>query len=254
MEEKLKYRLVGAAVILALMAFFLPLILDSKKYKTEIVTQIPPMPTSSIDSDSATEQSNDSRPKESETIEKPLVINLDTPIEDQATDEAIVSEDVVDGIQESSLVKIDEELSEINDKATVENSSSTEEVKTPNKVAKTQQEKIIEAVEAPKVEVETKAKEAENKVEVVNTTAKPDFKESAYVIQIGSFSNKENATQLVNDLRKQDYRAYQRVSDKFSRVFVGPYPEVSIAKSRSSKLAEIVGNSVKVIEFDPIKH
>ena len=83
---------------------------------------------------------------------------------------------------------------------------------------------------------------------------KPEFEEAAWVIQIGSFSNKENATSLVSELRTQGYRAYLREAGEYSRVFVGPYPDESAANSRTEGLEKVVGANVKVIKFDPQAH
>lgn len=266
MEEKLKYRLVGAAVILALMAFFLPLILDSKKYKTEIVSQIPPMPASSqnavsdesnsggldLPSDSSTNKSsNDNQTK---TKPEPLVIELDKKPKSEVDDaDSVPTED--------NAKDAPEVLSQTKDAEKPAYTKTKDLVAAEPKVEVKPTETVQKAVDSMKSETQdvvTKPAEviqqtAKKPAEAVKITP-PDFKESAYVIQIGSFSNKDNASKLVADLRKQDYRAYQRVSENFSRVFVGPYPEKSIADSRSAKLAQIVGNSVKVIEFDPIKH
>ncbi len=247
MEDKLKYRLVGATVILALMAFFLPLILDSKKYKTEIVSQIPPMPVAvNANPENTTDASEQEISPDSSLSEEEgtLVIDLEKGLEEQSHNSPKAN------LQDESISKVEEPV-----KQTVE------------KVAKPVNETKNEPVKAEPVAV-IKKEPVNQKPEVTNPGTvepkpieatkeeftSPDFKESAYVIQIGSFSNKENATNLVKKLREQDYRAYQRVSDDLSRVFVGPYPEESIAKSRSEKLAKIVGSSVKVIKFDPIKH
>ncbi|NVJ67991.1 MAG: SPOR domain-containing protein [Gammaproteobacteria bacterium] len=267
MEQKLKYRLVGAAVILALMAFFLPLILDSKKYKTEIVSQIPTMPNSQQIDDknpqqelaipnSDTAAGNNSNNQEA----KPLIIELDKGLDEQDDGETKSQQESANsgdkGTEAELLTKADEVKEQAQTPvAKTESEDKPVEAKQPEVTPQNAEEKLAEtSKEAVK---DTKTSEPVKKVEekpAVVVSKTPDFKESAYVIQIGSFSNKENASKLVDELRKQDYRAYQRVSKDFSRVFVGPYPEMSIAEARSSKLAEIVGNSVKVIEFDPIKH
>ncbi len=253
------------------MAFFLPLILDSKKYKSEIVSQIPPIPTAQGKSSQSIKNSN--------ADAGVLVIDLDgkSNPDSEKSSESKVNQKSEQGskaqlnsdVGNKNLAKVEDNTAETkkDNQITASNSVSAE---------KTDVQTVI--VQPPKVKTETKSsltepKAAENaakpdsksslvpkdngkskaKLEAV-TSDSPDFKETAYVIQIGSFSNKDNATKLVIDLRKNDYRAYQRVSKDFARVFVGPYPDKDIADSRSQALAGIVGSSVKVIEFDPIKH
>lgn len=261
LEQKLKYRLVGATVILALMAFFLPLILDSKKYKTEIVSQIPPMPKAQGNqeqgaaAESLTQATNTS--EETGTLVIELDKGKDAIVKSTESKTPITESDkkTVQAVKQDSQADIS--------KSTVSNTVTEKPAKElDNKVA-AEKPKVEKVVAKPTTKPSTKP--AAKPVEQVKSQTKPkpvpkivdeapDFKESAYVVQIGSFSNKENATKLVSDLRKQDYRAYQRISKDFSRVFVGPYPEKSIADARSQALSKIVGNQVKVIKFDPIKH
>lgn len=81
MDEKLKYRLVGASVILALAVFFLPMILDSEKYRSQIESQIPEVPSEHKSQYKDIENSSPNQQPESQLdgpVEKgPLVINLD---------------------------------------------------------------------------------------------------------------------------------------------------------------------------------
>ncbi|WP_251359767.1 SPOR domain-containing protein [Kangiella sp. TOML190] len=271
MEDKLKYRLVGAAVIIAIAAFFLPLILDSEKYRKEIVSQIPPMPevktepAQPLQESATTEVSGQRNEKPQE--KGSLVINLDEKFEpqvdntkDSATDasdvnsQVKVAENSQENKTQASKSVANQESSKKPETATnqavkVDNKSETNKTAaTEDKIkeAAKQATKVAQKVEPPKAKPETKTKPIVAKA--------PTFKEKAYVIQIGTFSNKDNAKKLVSDLRKQEFRAYQRVDKDYARVYVGPYPEKKLAESRSDKLADIVGNSVKVIEFDPIAH
>ncbi len=243
------------------MAFFLPLILDSKKYKSEIVSQIPEMPMAQ---NKASQPTNDSN-----VDEGVLVINLDKE-PNQASKKNLEKDTPQASEQDNNnQAKVSnqevEKISDTNNKLSAE-SKPEAEAKLPAEKPKALKPKELKPKEeGPKVTSAATKPEPKNTVKPKNAaTAKteladvisegPDFKETAYVIQIGSFSNKDNASKLVTDLRKNDYRAYQRVSKDFARVFVGPYPDKEIAESRSQTLAGIVGNSVKVIEFDPIKH
>ena len=79
MDIKLKHRLVGACVILALAVFFLPLILDSEKYRSEIETQIP---------SNSTLQSEEKEEPETSS-QGALTINLDEDEPEKAITEEI---------------------------------------------------------------------------------------------------------------------------------------------------------------------
>ncbi len=259
MEDRLKYRLVGAAVILALMAFFLPLILDSEKYRTEIVPQIPAMPEATTDPEQlrqklqlqTSEQKNSDRASQEQGT---LVIDLDKAVSEipetntkKSTETSSKTEPVLSESNNNPAANGKTQSKE-NAKDTNQAETKNEQVKAIETDTKKETAEVAKAVDTAKKVVTEKAKTPLPKTKV------PEFKESAYIIQIGSFSNKDNALKLVNDLRRQDYRAYQRVSKDYSRVFVGPYPDKKIAESRSEKLTQLVGSKVTVLEFDPIKH
>ncbi len=233
------------------MAFFLPLILDSKKYKSEIVSQIPEMPMAQ---NKASQPTNDSN-----VDEGVLVINLDKEPNQASKKNLEEGTPQASEQDENNQAKVTnqevEKISDTNNKLSAE-SKPAAEAKLPAEKPKEVPPKVTSAATKPEPKNTVKPKNAATaKTELADVISEgPDFKETAYVIQIGSFSNKDNASKLVTDLRKNDYRAYQRVSKDFARVFVGPYPDKEIAESRSQTLAGIVGNSVKVIEFDPIKH
>jgi len=279
-DIKLKHRLVGACVILALAVFFLPLILDSEKYRSEIETQIPENSTLQSDEKAEPESSNQGA----------LTINLDEDepekaiIEDIKSDKKPVKSIGKEGSVNktpANTLESDEENTESElqteegeDKAEVKDSNvdvsskqTAQQTKESNEVAedsgrtadntkqKADAESVPETKNEPVVQKEPAAKKdtASNK----NTVSKkntPKFEEQAWVIQIGSFSNKDNAAKLVSDLRTQGYRAYERVSGEYSRVYVGPYPDKKAADSRQQGLEDIIGTPVKIIEFDAQAH
>ncbi|AKE51932.1 SPOR domain-containing protein [Kangiella geojedonensis] len=253
MDIKLKHRLVGACVILALAVFFLPMILDSEKYNQEIESKIPEQATLNITSQDGDEGS--------------ITINLDEDEPEKAIQVPAKIEEI-----ESQTSSEPQDASEAN--ITDENTS---EAKIPSQVTKTENDnndKPVDTVDNTKprstdsadeqitepVATETKETVEESVVadddiqKTPETAEKPDFAEKAWVIQIGSFSNKANATSLVAELRNKGFRAYQRDAKEYTRVFVGPYPDQSAAEKRTEGLEKIVGAAVKVIEFDPQDH
>ncbi|NVK21605.1 MAG: SPOR domain-containing protein [Kangiellaceae bacterium] len=291
MDEKLKHRLVGAAVILALAAFFLPLILDSEKYRTKIVSQIPEMPQAASseyadeqvsaqeNSDNLTavventdnssqefaDNSNDNRLNTNNAEQGVLVINLDQDeVPEQATVQTAVDTQKPLNITEQQTVEQNSTTKAQQITAPVESSQQDKPKETVvavtdtdtkasavNNTEKVAQEKNVQPQADAKV---TEPNITESKVEQQVVSTKPEFKDQPWLIQIGSFSNKENASKLVENLRNQGFRAYQRVDEKFSRVYVGPYPDKKAAQDRQASLEGIVGSKVKLVEFDAIAH
>ncbi len=71
-----------------------------------------------------------------------------------------------------------------------------------------------------------------------------------WAVQLGSFSNKENAERLASDLRKQGYAAFIREvatsSGQMHRVRIGPQKDRSSAEQMAARLAK-VGHNGKVV-------
>lgn len=269
MDIKLKHRLVGACVILALAVFFLPLILDSEKYRSEIETQIPTNSTLQSEEKVEPEISNQGA----------LTINLDEDEPGKAIIEEIKPEKkpVESSRKETSVSKEPANTSESDDENTEPELQAEEsrhkkaEAKdsstdTNSKPTEKQTKKLKETVKGTESSTDNTEKKAvtdsvveTKKDQVVKKESAPkknklQFEEQAWVIQIGSFSNKDNATKLVSDLRTQGYRAYERVSGEYSRVYVGPYPDKKAADGRQKGLEAIIGTPVKIIEFDAQAH
>lgn len=260
MDEKLKYRLVGASVILALAVFFLPMILDSEKYRSQIQSQIPAVPSEHKSQHVDIENSSAKQPDKTELdgpLEKgPLVINLDDMDENKPSASSN-SNSSNDQPSQQPISQIQEPIKQEQAKTTKPEAQPKQEV-----VAKTKPENKPKTEAKPST-TDLSSKQVEQGAESnTSTTIEPEsvddselaFSDTAWLIQIGSFSNKENATRLVGQLRDEGYRAYQRVGDSFARVYVGPYPVKGEAENRISALEKLVGAKVKVIEFDPKQH
>lgn len=278
MDEKLKYRLVGASVILALAVFFLPMILDSEKYRSQIESQIPEVPSEHKSQYKDIESSIPNQQPQTQLdgpVEKgPLVINLDdndennqssvsnTTIKQVTATEASQQTSEKQGAVKEELSSTDSAGDSAKAEPTKDRTDLTKSESQPNieAVAKTDAKPETKTESKPSEDISSKQTQQNAKVE---TTAKISesvdetelaFSDSAWLIQIGSFSNKDNATRLVGQLRNEGYRAYQRVGDSFARVYVGPYPVKGEAEGRTSALEKLVGAKVKVIEFDPKQH
>lgn len=266
MDDKLKHRLVGATVILALMAFFLPLILDSEKYRSSIKSQIPAQPAAEnksnltdvapvahIDATQDSIQETGSIEQETGT----LIIDLNQ-----------TDSETVEGTKELATQNLSEEAKSAEEKPlptaeVVAQKVATDEVDAKDAVSKevsaatkeTAKEAVKEVVKAPTQSEEAVKEAAAKEIAVKVAPVEPSsFQHNAWVVQMGSFSNKENASKLVTRLRSSNYRAYQRTAGTYSRVFVGPYPDKEEAEKRQKGLEKLVGSSVKLLEFDPKAH
>lgn len=281
MDIKLKHRLVGACVILALAVFFLPMVLDSEKYRSDIDSKIPT--DSTLKETPANSEDPLSPEPENVTEERgALTINLDEDEPGKAIQESSAEDNVTAEVEQGKKAdgaKIDENNGQsetLNKQEKVQDSAeslhnstrSTQSTDRSNDVANNESqqnnhesaEPISNSEEESQAPKESTDKEDAQSEPVNAATAaaeeptKPVFKEQPWVIQIGSFSNKKNASGLVSDLRNQGYRAYERDSGDYSRVYVGPYPDKKAAEKRQPKLEEIIGTSIKIIEFDAQAH
>lgn len=254
------------------------MILDSEKYRSQIESQIPEVPSEHKSQYKDIENSSPNQQPESQLdgpVEKgPLVINLDDNEENKlssVTDSANKQVPVTQASQQTSEKQepAKEELSSIDSSV---DSARTEPTKENNDPAKAESQPKVETVVKTDAKPETKteskpsddisSKQTQQNADVETAAKASDstdetelaFSDSAWLIQIGSFSNKDNATRLVGQLRDEGYRAYQRVGGSFARVYVGPYPVKGEAEGRTSALEKLVGAKVKVIEFDPKQH
>lgn len=79
-----------------------------------------------------------------------------------------------------------------------------------------------------------------------------------FVIQLGSFGNSDNAKKLVDKLKSNGFKAYSRNESHdgqtLVRVLVGPYMEQKMANAELPKVKPLAGNVGMVVPFDPLKH
>lgn len=100
---------------------------------------------------------------------------------------------------------------------------------------------VVEPVSEPAAEPEPRRPAPEPAV--ASTTG-------MWAVQLGSFSNKENAERLASDLRKQGYAAFISEvltdSGRMHRVRIGPQKDRPSAEEMASRLAK-VGHNGKVV-------
>ncbi|MDH5628848.1 MAG: SPOR domain-containing protein [Gammaproteobacteria bacterium] len=92
-----------------------------------------------------------------------------------------------------------------------------------------------------------------------SANTKETFVDAAWVIQLASFSSKNNADNMVERLKVKGYKSYTRTAlnnknVSVHRVFVGPYIEKE--KAEADKLAVEHETRLKglLIKYDPVSH
>lgn len=224
MDNSLKQRIIGAIVLAALAIIFLPAILKEKASNGEFVSQIPEKPQELkeyvIDT-AKIERLN----KEKANIKKVLVEEVNTVKENQLSNRPPeLIENEVSGINQSS-----------------DSSEPSEGNKLSSKNSNTERK--------------TKKLNAESQS---STSKDGKFVDSAWVVQVASFSNEQNAKNLVKKLKQSSFKAYRRKANNSGktvfRVFVGPYIEKSGATKAVSDINAISETKSVIRPFDPIDH
>jgi len=265
MDHELKQRLIGAVVVTALAAIFIPMLFDdpvdtSGKAVTELT--IPQAPA-----DSSPEAAQNLPADKNQVLNRPdteLSVSEDEEVgAATATGEGQAS--MPDGEQSEQAAVIEEEAknkdtapaedlsvkeTEENKTATLDNSNVHEGL--PQEDSDQATAKTIEPLKNPRPTARATTKKT---VVPTKTKAKPDVKaekvsaksqnDSApkvksklvrYSIQAGSFSKKENAQALVDKLRKQGMSATMSTKGDLYRVKIGPELDKKKATDMKAKL------------------
>ena len=233
MDERLKQRLIGAAVVISLGVIFLPMILDGGRHTEfeKIRIEIPQKPE--VDYSSAIAPLT------------PPEISV-TRIEESPTgpDEIDLegSKPIIDAELEA-MIKPIEEPDEVVSKQGVDLRKPDADEKPaaiePKPVAKPAEKPV--AVKTEPVSKPAKTPDAvEEKTAVASVPVTSPSVVSAWVVQVGSFSSRSSAIGLRDKLRKQGFAAFvesfEATGKPSHRVRIGP----ETARSRSEKtLAEL---------------
>ncbi len=217
MEIKLKQRLVGAMVLIALAIIFLPsLFHKDERVALDSTSLIPPQPK--VESIVIT------APVKPEGIEP-------APNPDKAFQPPVTKSSELSG-------KTSKDVKKITDVITVKPGAKEKPASTKPKVTD---------IAKPKV----KTVNSKTPKPTLNKQGIPN----AWVVQVASLQTKERATSLTNKLQGGNYKAYTRSikTDKgsFFRVFVGPYIDKSRALSAKAKLDKAYSVNSRVLTFSP---
>lgn len=247
MEKKIKYRILGGVVVVALVIITLPLFQGGKELVTEKVTvNMPPFPDQSQQVASATDTADLTPTSSTDSME----INADVkanPSEDHAQPVPINRNQVIP--EKKPKVAILEQLkmqAEPVKSAPVKSISVVKSVAEAARVAPAVA-KLDSSIKSPfAAEIVTHSKEALNKLN-----------NPAWVVQIGSFKNKNNAFRLLNELRAKGYSAFtQQVKTAFgenTRVFVGPELKQVHAQSLAGRLENEMHIHGVVMSYKPLR-
>jgi DedD protein len=233
MDERLKQRLIGAAVVISLGVIFLPMILDGGRHTEfeKIRIEIPQRPE--VDYSSAIAPLT------------PPEISV-TRIEESPTgpDEIDLegSKPIIDAELEA-MIKPIEEPDEVVSKQGVDlrkpDAGEKPAAIEPKPVSRPAEKPVVEKTE-PVSKPAKKPDAVEEKTAVASIPVTSPSVVSAWVVQVGSFSSRSSAIGLRDKLRKQGFAAFVESFDASGkpshRVRIGP----ETARSRSEKtLAEL---------------
>jgi DedD protein len=234
MEKKTKHRLLGFAVIVALVVMIFPFIEKEKGLPAQTASYVPPppFPAPSNAANTVNEQPDDvisqqtlpeaSNPKvASNTVGNVIPI---IPVEPIAESKAPIAK----------IKKVDQGEMQIQQEKPISVQSATDtslqhEIATELSTIKTQ------------IVSNTKQKIAEFS----------EVKSNAWVVQLGVFREKNNAIRLVNQLRTNGYRAFITKNGSMTKVFVGPENKQLAARNLASRLEQEMHIKGMVINYKP---
>lgn len=228
MEERLKQRLVGAAVLVSLAVVFVPMLMDVPEETREDVsvtsiTEIPDRPSSRI------------QPSVVTTLELPETPRLDAEVERErnrqasgvSTEDHGVRADVPARVSVSATTEASDDAGAV--------VSNAPEVPAPASTSVRP-----ERPEAPVAGSSVTAAQQPDDASEQHVPVAPATVTEGWIVQLGSFRKAENARTLRKRLRAKGYPAFVEsgtsAGGEVSRVFVGPMLDRGQAKDSAAKL------------------
>jgi DedD protein len=254
MERNTKHRILGVFVIVGLTIILLPFFQGGSKMPPAetILSKAPPFPgqvTQLSEAEPQTDNAATSGPLAMPVAAAPtaavptMATNPVTPAA-APVNTAPVTE-VVPNNQLSSNAATTPELSPNGQAEALETSALTVPKVTPKKTFKVKQAAIH-----AKTKVKPKTITAQAPL---NDNGLFNLKSAVWVIQIGSFKNKAQALRIVNQLRKNDYRAFiQHMPGGVTQVFVGPESRRVAANQLAGQLEIRMHMRGIVISYQPL--
>jgi len=210
MERALKERIIGAAVLVLFVVLVVPIFLDGPPDATEIVSEPVLLPG----------QEN----------QKTQTVVLDRNRTEPVPAASTTTQGGAEAEVESSKPEAAPPKTETTEKA---------EEKPPV----VEKSPVVVKTQKPEPKVVTPAPQPAVKTPAASTTG-------MWAVQLGSFSNKDNAEKLAADLRKQGYAAFLSQlsidSGRLHRVRIGPQKDRQSAEAMASRLLK-VGHKGQVV-------
>ncbi len=225
MENSLKQRIIGAVVLIALAIIFLPAILKDTVNSGTFESKIPAQPE-----ELARYRVNTQ--KIDELVAKPINLQKQSINQNESTsNEQYDKKNRLTG--QADQIKKSELSTEISTRKTKQKEDASS--------------KVAQNLDTDKPDLQQK-----------NNKISEKYQDAAWVIQVASFSKQSNAENMVNQLKKNSYKAYRRKvqSDNRAvfRVFVGPYIEMKTAQKMLLPISQLSESKAILKPFDPIKH
>jgi len=217
-SSALQNRLVGTAIVVAIVVIFLPDLLDGKQEsKRGLFVELPQKPPM-------------------KTVKPPVPFDTGKVKEAATRKVEVISEQAIDDNLSPNLP------------AETELESRTEDVQVPDVY---QESEFVSVAEAPKAVV-PKTSSLERQT-VVEQDVDRLLASAGWVVQLGSFRHQKNVQELLNRLDKAGYRAFSRPVETNSgtliKVFVGPDLQKGNLENALSHLKELTQLQGRVTPF-----
>jgi DedD protein len=211
-------RLVGTAIVVAIVVIFLPDLLDGKQEaKRNLFVELP---------------------------QKPSIKEVKSP---EPFDTGKVKEAATRKVEVISEQAIDDEAI-VNSPIQVKSDSRTEDVQVPDEYDKNQSEVTGKKANTSKPEISSLQRQT-----VVEQDVDRLLASAGWVVQLGSFRHQKNVQELLNRLEKAGYRAFSRPvktnSGILTKVFVGPDLQKANLENALSHLKELTKLQGRVTPF-----
>jgi DedD protein len=233
-QANIKQRVLGFVVLIAIAILFLPMIFDGDNGRNIAYQTTPKIPTRDIE-----------------------VGNIEMPI----TDKILSATHTNIELKNNALSEVDEKNSissrdRGNDKNTEQNEVSNATLGEAKNIvaADSNQSDESELVEKNNKTQKEESKDGDLLNEATNESK--TFAFDTWVIQVGSFSDRQNAKRLQEKLRNENFKVFIRTQKSLGRlvnvVFVGQFKTKESADKEISKVEKVSGLKVFILPFEAV--
>jgi DedD protein len=227
-QANIKQRVLGFVVIVAIAIVFLPMVLDGDNGRNIAYQTTPKIPARDI------KVSELSMPTSTKVMPRP--------------DSSANSK----GNNQPSVSANDQESDSKQDKLVDNNSSKSNSLTVTNPKNNSQQP--TKATNENQSDVTQKELLKTTTRETDDTLDKNAF--NTYVIQVGSFSNRQNAKRLQEKLRQEKFKVFMRTQKSLGKlvnvVYVGQFKTKQNANAQVSKVEKVAGLKVIILPFEAV--